>query len=137
MLRRRRPRLTRQEVLDSRPVRNQALRAERTPEGEAAVIIPRRTDLMGRVLAALFVVPREKRLVLDSVGSEVWELCDGQHNIRQIIEALQAKHNLTRREAEVSLMDYLRQLGRRGLVGFAIMRPEQKDGAHGRDRRTG
>ncbi len=47
-------------------------------------------------------------------------MCDGKHTISQIIKALQKKHQLTRKEAETSLFTFIKQLGKRNFIGFAI-----------------
>jgi len=86
--------------------------------------VPRRADWVGRVLAFAFAVPKERRIVLDRVGADIWELCDGEHTVDGIIAALSEKYKLNRKEAEVSLTSYLRQLGRRGLIGFAVPKPK-------------
>jgi hypothetical protein len=116
------PRLTRRQALSAWPVRNQAFEARRTREGETEITIPRRNDWLGKLLAFLFFVPRERKVVLEPIGSEVWDLCDGKHSVSEIAEALMKKHKLDRREAETSLSEYLRRLGRRRLVVFAIPR---------------
>jgi hypothetical protein len=112
--------LTRQEALSALPVRNQALKAEPGPEGELTLTVPRREDWVGKLLASLFAVPKERKIVLDRVGADIWQLCDGQNTVQQIIARLSEQYKLNRKEAEVSLTAYLRQLGRRGLIGFAV-----------------
>lgn len=116
--------LSRQEALAALPVRNDGLTTEPTADGELMVTVPRRSDWVGKVLALVFAVPKERKVVLDRVGAEIWGLCDGRHSVEGIITALAQKHNLNRKEAEVSLTAYLRQLGRRGLVGFAVPKPK-------------
>jgi hypothetical protein len=51
---------------------------------------------------------------LDEVGSFVWNLCDGEHPVSALVEALVERYKLGKREAEVSLTTYLKQLGKRG-----------------------
>ena len=116
--------LTRREALSTLPVRNEALKAEANAKGELVMTVPRRTDWVGKLLAAVFAVPKERKIVLDQVGADIWGLCDGQHTVEDIIAALSGKYKLNRKEAEVSLTAYLRQLGRRGLIGFAVPKPK-------------
>lgn len=123
LLRRRRPRLTAEQVLQSRPVRNQRLRTEKIEGGGIRLYLERRKEWWARVLAIIFPIPRERRLELDAVGEEVWDLCDGDHTLRQMIGIFQQRHKLTRSEAEWSLRTYLRDLGKRSLVGFAVEMP--------------
>jgi len=127
MLRRRRPRLTPEQVLQSRPVRNLALPTEEMEGGGLRVIIPRRRDWWVRLLALAFPIPRERKIELDATGREVWDLCDGEHTLRQMIAIFRERHRLTRAEAEWSLRTYLRDLGRRNLVGLAIQKQPKGD----------
>jgi len=117
---RRAPRLTRQQALSALPVRNLSLSSQRTENGETEITIPRREDWVGRLLVLIFFAPRERKVILEAIGSDIWEMCDGQHSVAQMVEALMAKHKLNRREAEASLTEYLRRLGKRRLIAFAI-----------------
>lgn len=105
----------------SRPVRNTLLEWETGADGKVVITIPRRQDWVARLASMAFVVPKTRQLILDDeVGSTVWEICDGEHTISSIVEHLCKKYKLTRKEAEVSVTEFLRQLGRRRLVGFAM-----------------
>jgi hypothetical protein len=126
LLRRRPPRLTSEQVLQSRPLQNQGLAAERVEGGGLRITMPRRRVWWARALAVVFPIPRERRLELDEAGAEVWDLCDGEHTLRQMIRIFQERHKLTRAEAEWSLRTYLRDLGKRNLVFIAIEKPVQK-----------
>jgi hypothetical protein len=126
MRRRRRPRLTAEQVLQSRPLRNPRLRTEKIEGGGLRLHVPRRSEWWARVLAVIFPIPKERRLELDAAGEEVWEMCDGEHTLRQMIALFQERHKLTRAEAEWSLRTYLRDLGKRNLVAFAIEKQPEK-----------
>ena len=128
--RRPQPRPGRREALAARPVRNPEVSYMQQENGEIAITLRRRDDLLTRLLSLLFVVSKEKQIVLDGVGSDVWELCDGEHTVEDLIERIASKYKLERREAEVSLTNYLRQLGRRRLIGILIGGEE----AHGNHR---
>jgi hypothetical protein len=116
----RRGRLTPEQVLSSRPVQNQSLTTEEMEDGGLRIVGQRSESTWIRLVAALFPIPRERKIELDSVGRQVWELCDGEHTFREMIGVFQQHHKLTRAEAEWSLRNYLRELGKRGLVGFAV-----------------
>ncbi|MBI3946197.1 MAG: PqqD family protein [Armatimonadetes bacterium] len=122
MLRRKKdPQLTRQQAMRSRPVRNSLLEWEEGEEGKVVITIPRREGWMARVANLFFFIPGTRQLVLDDeVGSAVWMICDGEHTISGIVEYLCRNYKLTRKEAEVSVTEFLRQLGRRHLVGFVV-----------------
>ena len=124
--RRRRPRLSREEALSALPVRNPRLATKRGEHDELMIVVPRRSDWMGRALSVIFVVPKERLIALDEVGADIWELCDGNHTVAQLVEAVGKKHKLNRKEAEVSLTTYLRQLGKRGLIVFAVKKDVER-----------
>ena len=117
---RKEPKLTREQAMSSLPLRNQALVTRRLGNGETEITVPLRSDWLGKLLAFIFFVPRERKIVLETIGSAVWERCDGQHSVAQIAESLAKQHKLSRREAELSLTEYLRRLGKRRLIAFAV-----------------
>jgi hypothetical protein len=120
MKKRRVPRLTHEQSLGALPVRNTLVEYRRTEEGEIEISIPRREDLIGKLMALAFFVPKKRKVVLEAIGSAVWEMCDGEHTVSQMIDALVKQHKLTRREVEASLTEYLRKLGKRRLIAFAV-----------------
>lgn len=106
------------------PVRNVAIEEERTDDGEVRLVIPLRAPRWAWPLSRLLYVPKTRRLVLDEIGSYVWSLCNGERSVREIIQALSQRYKLHRKEAEVSVVAYLRQLARRGLIGIAVRRTD-------------
>ena len=135
-LRRRRPRVTPEQVLGSRPVRNERLRSEETEGGGLRLFADRREVWWVKLLSAFFPVPRERMVELDAVGEEVWELCDGKHSLREMIQVFQERHKLTRAEAEWSLRTYLRDLGKRNLVAFVVDKAKEHQGERGHGKRA-
>ncbi len=59
-----------------------------------------------------------KKLELDTLGSAVWGLLDGNRSVKQVIEEFARIYQLNAKEAETSVTQFLRQLGKRGLIGF-------------------
>lgn len=114
------PALTREQAFQAWPVRNPALQVHTADDGIVTIELPRRKDWMGGVLGAVFSVPQSKPVQLDEVGSFVWERCDGEHTVSDIVTELVDEYKLNRREVEVSLTQYLQTLGKRGMVGFAV-----------------
>jgi hypothetical protein len=115
--------LTRPQAMAARPIRNPSLAWHHDEEGNAVVILPRRRDLVGKLLAWFFMVPEARPLSLDQIGTMVWQLCDGEHSVRSIAQQLTERYKITPREAEVSLAEFLRRLARRGMVAFIL--PEE------------
>jgi len=121
---RRKSGLSREQALGALPLRNQALSYRMNEDNEAEVTIKRRDDWVGKLFARFFYVPKERKVVLESIGTEVWELCDGQHTVEEIARELAKRHKLTLREAEVALTQYLRTLGKKRLIVFAVPKQE-------------
>jgi hypothetical protein len=122
---RRTPRLTPEQVLLSRPVRNESLQAEPLPDGGIRIVVERRREWWVRALSVVLPIPKRRPIELDEVGRQVWEMCDGEHTLREMVKAFQARHKLSRAEAEWSLRTYLRDLGKRGLVAIAVQKTER------------
>ena len=59
-----------------------------------------------------------KKLQLDTLGTEVWDLIDSRRTVGKIIQRFAETHRLHPREAEVSVTRFLRELGKRGLIGL-------------------
>lgn len=59
-----------------------------------------------------------RKLQLDSLGTEVWKMIDGKRTVRDIVDIFAENHQLENREAEVAVTQFLRDLGKRGLIGL-------------------
>jgi len=116
------PQITRTEALAARPQKNRLVRERRQDDGELLLTYPvqMRPWLAAAVrrLSGSFPEPSARKLQLDSLGTSVWDLVDGQRSVRQIVRAFATAHRLHEQEAEVSVTAFFRQLGRRGLIGF-------------------
>lgn len=119
-LRKRPPAFSKEQVLASKPLRNPNLEWTKNEEGEIVITIRRRSDWKGKALGLLFPVPPQRTIVLDEPGTFVWSLCDGETDIQTMMRKLAQRYQLNIKEAELSLTTYLRNMGKRGLVGFAV-----------------
>jgi hypothetical protein len=66
---------------------------------------------------------RQRKIHLDTMGSIVWELCDGRKTVKDIVDQLHERYKMLSSEAEISLNTYFNELAKRGLVAFMI--PEE------------
>lgn len=108
----------RREFLALRPARNPAI--EWVEAGNKVVLtIPRAHNWKVRLINVFFPVPDHKKVELDTIGSHVWLRCDGQNTIENLSRELQREYKLGGREAELSLQQFFKDLGRRGYIGFA------------------
>ena len=110
---------SRRQWLALRPLRNPQL--EWSDENDAVVLhIKRVKNWKTQMLNLLIPIPSEHTVELDKIGTDVWRLIDGTRNIGQIARELAEQHQIEKREAEVSLQQFFKELGRRGYIGFAV-----------------
>jgi len=121
----RRPAIDRRSSLALQPLRNP--RVAWTPQdggGPVAIEIPLERRPVPRPLLWLASKlarkepPATRRLELDPVGSFVWRAADGRRTVRELIWLLAAEYHLNRKDAEVALLEFLRQLSSRNLLAF-------------------
>jgi hypothetical protein len=127
-------------MMNSRPARNELLKWERNDKGEAQITVTRQDTWKVKLLSKLFYVPKDRTITLDEVGSEVWQLCNGNTSVAQMIDSLRDKYKLDRKEAEVSLLSYLKTLGQKRFVGFLLegeKQPPKGGGARARESASG
>jgi len=117
------PDLTRAQALACIPVKGVHVQESRLESGEILLSYPDHKSPW----VARFILQagrsgagnvRIKKLQLDALGTSVWELLDGRRSVRQVAELFADKHRLHPKEAEVSVSQYLRELGRRELIGL-------------------
>jgi hypothetical protein len=116
------PQISRAEALNYVPVKNDEIREERLESAEVIIGYPVTIRPFFSVLAKRFSglteTVRIRKLQLDQLGTAVWDLIDGKRSVQQIIKAFAETHQLQLREAEVAVTQFIRELGRRGLIGL-------------------
>ena len=117
------PAVTRSDALAARPVRAVDVTITRDDTGGGNLKIPLRSPKLG---GWLFKMPAgaSKTFELDEIGLLVWDSCDGKTSVQQIIRKLAKRYNLNLREAEVSTVQFLQTLTKKGLIGMSV---RQKD----------
>jgi hypothetical protein len=115
--------VTRSEALNALPVRNPAITWEVGDNGRVTLTVPLALKPWMRLIRPLIAVPAERQVELDEVGSDVWQWCDGEHTVRELMKTLAAEHQLNAREAEVSLTEFLKTLARRRFLGLRLDLP--------------
>ena len=108
----------RREFMALKPVRNPNLGWEEVEE-RVVLSVPRPDTWQVKLINVFFPVPEERKVILDPIGSDVWRVCDGQTPISEVTKVLQREYKLGAREAELSLQQFFKDLGRRGYIGFA------------------
>jgi len=118
--RREKPRLTKEDLLASRPVLNQSIEWFENDEQMIQIDIPRREIWWAKILSKVFYTPDKRSIALDDAGSLVWKMIDEHLTVQAMIGRLAKQYKLNRREAEASLIAYLRTLAKKNLVGFEV-----------------
>lgn len=133
--------LSRAEALACRPVRNREVREEKLESGDVLLTFPLlvRPWLTG-LARALGFQDRQvltRKLQLDEMGSLTWALVDGERSLADLVEIVSRQYRLQRRETEVAITSFLRELGRRGLIGFRLPRAPAVEAGPSADRAAG
>lgn len=118
--------LDREHALDCTPVKHRDAREERPADGGLVIRYPVSVRPWFAGLARRLGAPparRTARLQLDSLGTEVWHMLDGRTSLREIAARFAARHRVGQREAQTAVAQFVRELGRRGLVGLQPGRP--------------
>lgn len=112
----------RAEALDRIPVKNIQITEARLETGEIVIRYPVTMRPFFAGVVKRFGGPevqiQMKKLQLDELGTSVWDMIDGKFSVRQLVERFAKTHQLEAREAEVSVAQFMRELGRRGLIGL-------------------
>ncbi len=116
------------DLLDSVPVPNQAVRAEPHRAGGLVLRVPiRKRWYMNPPFSWLMPFRQTRSLGLDRLGREVWQLCDGDRRTEAVIDTFAAAHRLTFHEGRLAVTQYLQTLTRNGLL--AMVGRDEADGA--------
>jgi hypothetical protein len=114
--------VSREDALKCIPVKNIQITESRLESGEIIIRYPITMRPWIAGLVKRFGHPQDKnqtkKLQLDELGVAVWNLIDGSRPVRQIIQAVAESHRLQLRAAEVAVTEFLRELGKRGLIGM-------------------
>jgi hypothetical protein len=117
-----RPSISRAQALDRIPVKSRQISENRLETGEVIIRYPVIMRPFFAGLAKRFggqeVQTQMKKLQLDELGTSVWNLMDGNRSVRQLVKIFAETHQLETREAEVSVTQFMRELGRRGLIAM-------------------
>jgi hypothetical protein len=76
----------------------------------------RRSGLVGRFQPPVM----ERNVRLDEIGSFVFKLINNERNTLEIINLFLGKYRVNRREAMLSVVDFLKSLVKRGIISIVI-----------------
>lgn len=111
------PAIDRRKSLKGVPVLNSGIKVVKDGARlKITAYTPRSSGFMGR-----FQPPVMKRNIkLDEIGSYVFGLIDGDRDTREIINRFIERYDTNRREAELSVIAFLKSLTQRGVISIAI-----------------
>ncbi len=114
--------LTRDQALACIPVRNNVVNWQHLDSGliqveYALVLKPFLQSIFQRFNPAPSAPPTRK-VQLDGLGTQVWQMIDGSRTTADLIEDFAASHKISIEEAEQSITLFLRELGKRGLIAL-------------------
>ena len=114
--------LDRSAALRCTPVKSAMISEHRLENGEVLIrypvaVRPWMAKLMQRLGRPADAV-QSRKLQLDSLGTAVWDLIDGKRSVKEITQTFAGAYRLQAREAEVSVTRFVRELGRRGVIGL-------------------
>ena len=114
--------VSREQALKSIPAKNIQISEESSESGELVVhYLTTMRPWISKVVRRLGGTGAQlqtKKLQLDQLGTEVWKLIDGNRSVRLIVRAFAESNQLQMREAEVAVTQFIRELGKRGLIGL-------------------
>ncbi len=114
--------LSRTDALCCIPIRNPRVVETRLDSGEMLLSYPETIKpwFAGflRRMKKVSEIHRTRKLQLDILGSCVWNLVDDKSSVMDIITSFAGLHQLYPKEAEISVIQFLRELGRRGIIGM-------------------
>lgn len=104
--------------MDGIPVLNEQISCKNDQTGRLVINIKLKR---GHGLLARFQPPvLERNVKLDEIGGFVFKLIDNQRSTLAIIELFLEKYRVNRREATLSVVDFLKSLVKRGVVSIVI-----------------
>ena len=116
------PNHSKNHALECIPVKNPQVSEEAQENGEFRLIY--QVQVQPWFQGVLKKITRSKStlidrtLQLDVLGSSVWQMIDGRKSVEKIIDEFQTMHQLNRREAEISVTAFFKELGKRRLLAM-------------------
>lgn len=110
--------LTRAAALEARPHATPRAQREGQNDGSMKVVVRLRSSKWQKWFGA--PPEYERTYLLDALGREVYQACDGERPVREIVEGFAAEHRVSVAEAEKAVTIYLKTLIAKGLVVMEV-----------------
>ena len=110
--------IDRRQSLDGIPVLNEQVSCENDKTGRLVINIKLKR---GNGFLARFQPPvLERNVRLDEIGGFVFKLIDNQRSTLEIVNMFLSKYCVNRREATLSVVDFLKSLVKKGVISIVI-----------------
>ena len=104
-------------LLSVRPLRNPEVEWEEDPAtGLVTLVYVKRFTPTERALKRVFKGRDEVRRPLDEPGSDIWRMCDGEHDIRRICDEVDREYKERMEPVLKRVTEFIRVLAQRHLV---------------------
>lgn len=114
-------------MLRATPVRNSAATEQRRSDDEAKVVVPRQKPSFLKPVSWLVRPKPTRTVVLDRLGLQIWERCDGRRTVEEIVDEFADTHRLTFHEARAAVTGYVKSLVERGAAAIVMPKDEHSD----------
>ena len=112
------PLLSKDAALHAVPVLSADIRLQTNPQGLVRISYPiHLKSWLARLLPEKISLPM-RTLELDSMGTFVWSHIDGNSSVQKLAEIVTNHYKCHPSEAEHAVATFIRQLGRRGILGL-------------------
>ncbi len=112
--------MTRQDSLECIPEKCHSISESLLENGDVLILYPENPNpWVSRVLSWMGKTEgrvRMRKLQLDALGSQVWRLVDGYRTVLELVDVFAQSHQLHHREAEIAVVQFIRELGRRQII---------------------
>ncbi|MFA5858093.1 MAG: PqqD family protein [Elusimicrobiota bacterium] len=112
--------LTREQSLTAVPRKNGLITEDKRGEEEVVLKLPLKYKGINSFFAWMFILPKNRIVALDPIGTVIWDACDGQRTVAGLIQIIVEKYKLSFKESELSIFEYVRNLVERGLVQLDV-----------------
>jgi len=115
------PEGTWRKMLEARPVRNSAAEILREEADALSIKVKMKKPRPLFPPLSWFVRPRTTRTIrLDRLGTQIWELCDGERTVEEVVDEFARRYRLTFHEARASVTAYVKLLVQRGVLAMVM-----------------
>jgi len=117
--------ITRKQLLSLKPRRKEGIEWTQYEDGSTVITYEHEPKgIGGKIISVLLAKPKKRKLILDEKGSFVWARLDGRNTLKDLISLFSREFKISRRRAEVSIIEFLARLEERGLIEVEVPEPE-------------